>query len=140
MADLVSTERELKDLAANLVREWTSGTIVWLEGELGAGKTTFVRGALEGLGIVEAVRSPTFNLIQLFETDPPVMHADFYRVKQAAGTGLEDYLESHLCLIEWPEHAQDLLSELPHWCIRLDFHPKGRLVQVTPPNNYTEPS
>ena len=132
---IVRTEADLKKLAGEMVTQWSRGDLVLLDGDLGVGKTTFVRGALEALGVVEPVRSPTFNLIQIFETEPPVMHADFYRVKGAAGTGLEDYLETHLCFIEWAANAHDLLDGLPHWSIRLDFHPEGRVVQVIPPTN-----
>lgn len=136
MAELiVRTEADLKKLAGQMVAHWNRGDLVLLDGDLGVGKTTFVRGALEALGVVEPVRSPTFNLIQVFETEPPVMHADFYRVKGAAGTGLEDYLETHLCFIEWASNAQDLLVGLPHWRIHLDFHPEGRVVQVFPSTN-----
>lgn len=134
MAEVIlRSEEELRKQAAGLARHWLPGTLVFLVGPLGVGKTTFVRGVLTSLGVRDVVRSPTFNLIQVFDTEPPVMHADFYRVAAALGTGAEDYLDSHLCLIEWPENAPDLLDGLPHWTVQLEFHPEGRFMQVNAP-------
>lgn len=113
--------------------------VVLLDGPLGAGKTTLVRGLLTGLDYHGAVRSPTFNLIQTFETNPPVMHADLYRLKGSLGIGLEDYLDTHLCLLEWPDRALDLISPEECWRVRIAFHEEGRDVTVTPPG-LTEPS
>src|SRR4051812_35400044 len=99
----VETEAEMRKLGAELNGRFSPGDVILLSGELGAGKTTLVRGYLEGLGHKETVRSPTFNLIQLFETNPPVLHADLYRLKSYVGLGLEDYLETHVCFVEWPD-------------------------------------
>jgi len=55
------------------------------------------------------VRSPTFNLMQTFDTEPPVLHVDLYRVASHAGLGIEDYLETHVCLIEWADRVRDRL-------------------------------
>jgi tRNA threonylcarbamoyl adenosine modification protein YjeE len=93
-------EESTRRLAADFVRRLEPGDIVLLEGPLGAGKTTFVRGALEGLGYLGIVRSPTFNLIQTFETVPPVLHADLYRVPSEAGLGIEEAAESCISFIE----------------------------------------
>src|SRR3569832_478619 len=97
-------------IGGSLKGRLTGGDVVLLDGPLGAGKTTLVRGFLEALGITHGVRSPTFNLIQTFETDPPVMHADLYRVASYQGIGLEEYLASHVCFIEWPDRAYGLLT------------------------------
>ena len=70
----------------------------------------FVRGFLGALGHLGAVRSPTFNLIQTFETTPPVVHADLYRLDSAEGLGLEDYLTDSVALIEWPERAAEFFG------------------------------
>lgn len=125
----------MRALAAQWVHEWRAGDIVLLHGELGAGKTTFVRGALAELGITEGVRSPTFNLLQVFETTPPVLHADLYRLTAAQGIGLEDYLESHLCFVEWPEHGADILDPETSWNVTISTIPEGRRVQISRPNN-----
>ena len=97
-------------LAEELVAQWQAGDIVLLSGELGVGKTTFVRAALRLLGYTDEVRSPTFSLIHLYPTSPPVLHADLYRLTSAAGLGLEDYLDTHLSFIEWPDRLGELLD------------------------------
>lgn len=123
----------MKDLAANLLDSWSAGTVVLLEGPLGAGKTTFVRGVLESLGHVGAVRSPTFNLLHEYATTPPVIHADLYRLGSSSGLGLEEFFDTHLCLIEWPDR---LVETPPAWRISIGFgdEENDRWVTCTPPN------
>ncbi|HVT11142.1 MAG TPA: tRNA (adenosine(37)-N6)-threonylcarbamoyltransferase complex ATPase subunit type 1 TsaE [Fimbriimonadaceae bacterium] len=130
---VVPTEADMRALGARMGREWRAGDLVFLEGPLGAGKTTFVRGLLEGLGVTEPVRSPTYNLLQTFATDPPVLHADLYRVASYEGIGVEDYLDTHLCLIEWPDRAAGLAGENEVWHVRIGFAEKGRVVTITGP-------
>lgn len=124
----------MRALGAGLAPRLKVGELVLLEGELGAGKTTLVRGLLSALGVFAGVRSPTFNLIQVYATEPPVLHADLYRLKSGLGIGIEDYLDDHLCLIEWPERGVDLLEGLPAWRIQIEFDGDGRIVHVTPPS------
>ena len=124
----------MRALGAKLKNYLVPGDVVLLEGELGAGKTTIVRGLMEALGVVEPVRSPTFNLIQVFETQPPVMHCDLYRVQNGFGIGLEDYLEDHICLIEWPDRATDFVNPGECWRITIEFSGEGRIVTVASPN------
>lgn len=129
----VPDEASLRALAAEWVAQWSAGDLVLLHGPLGAGKTTFVRGALAALGVVTGVRSPTFNLVQLYETQPPTLHADLYRVSSGLGIGIEDELDQRLCFIEWPERGEDLLAGLPAWQVWIDFDGDGRRVRVIPP-------
>lgn len=129
----LADEAATRALGAALSKRLHAGEVVMLSGELGAGKTTLVRGLLEALGHVGPVRSPTFNLVQTFDTDPPVMHADLYRVKSHRGIGIEDYLTSHLCLIEWPDRAFGLVPEGTAWVVELKFSGTGRAATVTPP-------
>lgn len=126
-------EAATRALGAKLASELKAGDVVLLSGELGAGKTTLVRGLLEALGHTEPVRSPTYNLIQLFDTSPPVMHADLFRVKSHQGIGIEDYLDTHLCLIEWPDRAESLIDPSQCWLVRLEFADEARTVTVTKP-------
>ncbi len=128
------SEIETRAIAARLAATLRAGDVVLLEGPLGAGKTTFVRGFLEALGHDGPVRSPTFNLIQTFDTLPPVMHADLYRLKSWQGIGIEDYLESHVCLIEWPDRAAGLLDAASCWRVELAFCGEGRQVEILAPD------
>ncbi|MCH7905590.1 MAG: tRNA (adenosine(37)-N6)-threonylcarbamoyltransferase complex ATPase subunit type 1 TsaE [Armatimonadetes bacterium] len=126
-------EAATRALGAKLASKLTAGDVVLVSGVLGAGKTTLVRGLLQALGHTEPVRSPTFNLIQIFDTDPPVMHADLFRVKSHTGIGIEDYLGTHLCLIEWPDRAKGLVEPSHSWRVELAFAEKGRTAVVEPP-------
>ena len=126
----VPDEEAMRALGASLASELKAGDIVLLEGDLGAGKTTLVRGLLAALGVTEGVRSPTFNLMQVFETSPPVLHADLYRLKSATGLGLEEYFDTHLCLVEWPDRASWPTDAVT---IQIEFDGEGRRVNVLTP-------
>ena len=123
-------ESSTRAFGADLARRLAPGDLVRLEGPLGAGKTTLVRGLLEALGHEGPVRSPTFNLLQAFDTAPPVLHADLYRVGSAEGTGLEDYLDTHVVLVEWPDR---LPPDEGHWRVEIAFEGEGRRATVEPP-------
>lgn len=120
-------------IAGEFVKGLGAGDIVLMEGELGAGKTTFVRGVLAGLGYLEPVRSPTFNLIQEFATHPPVMHSDLYRVKSAEGLGLEEYFDTHICFIEWPDRLKDFLDDNFCWRVKIQFDGDDRIIEIFRP-------
>lgn len=111
-------------------KQWQAGDLVLLEGDLGAGKTTFVRGVLEGLGHMGPVRSPTFNLLQTFPTIPPVLHVDLYRLPSAQGLGLEEYFESHLVLVEWPDRAPELQTIPEVWLVKIVPQDEGRQITI----------
>ena len=108
-------ERKMEDFGAQLAA--VIGTIdtpllILMNGDLGAGKTTISRGILQGLGHQDAVKSPTYNLVEPYQLDlGKIYHFDLYRLKnaqEAFDIGLEEYLDSgHLCLIEWPEQAEE---------------------------------
>ena len=130
---MLADEPAMLHWAASLASELRAGDVVLLSGPLGAGKTTWVRGFLAGLGYEKAVRSPTFNLVQFFDTNPPVMHSDLYRLKSYEGIGLEDYLDTHVCLIEWPDRAVGLIDPNHCWRLSIEFDGDGRRVSLTPP-------
>ena len=127
------TEQEMRDLGSALVKRFQIGDVICLHGALGAGKTTLVRGVIASLGHQEIVRSPTFNLLQVFPTMPPILHADLYRVASAEGLGIEDYLDTHICFIEWPEHSGDLFNLEQTWNVEIAFEGEGRKVTIIPP-------
>ena len=88
------------------------GDVVGVAGDLGAGKTTFVRGACRALGVASPVTSPTFTIGHRYEGRPPVAHLDLYRLDGLAAEGwgdLEPYFDGTICFVEWPEHAGDWL-------------------------------
>lgn len=119
---------------ADLASRLTVGNVVLLEGTLGAGKTTFVRGLVAALGHDGPVRSPTFNLLQAFETDPPILHADLYRVDSHRGLGIEDYLSTHVVVIEWPDRAHGLVDPGRCWRVSIEFAEDGRLLTIDRPS------
>ena len=91
--------------------------VIAFYGQMGAGKTTFIRAICEALGVQEPVTSPTFAIVNEYagRDETRIYHFDFYRlrrIEEAYDIGFEDYLYSgHLCLIEWPELIEDLLPE-----------------------------
>lgn len=101
-------------LAALLARFSVPGTIIALDGELGAGKTTFIRAFCSELGIpAEQVTSPTFVLIHEYEGSIPVYHFDAYRLRDSdefLDLGVDEYLYGNgICLIEWAQRVADVL-------------------------------
>lgn len=111
-----------------------AGDLVELHGPLGAGKTTLVRGILQARGWQGAVRSPSFNLLSLYDLEPPVAHLDLYRIESPEGLGLEDLLDTHIVLIEWPKGLDELAAEDSVWRVEITpAEPEGRQLQITPP-------
>jgi len=107
LPDEAATERLGRALAAQL----RAGDAVALFGTLGAGKTTLARGVLRGLGFDGDVASPTFPIIQVYETQPPLWHVDLYRIEQPeelAELGLDEARLDAAMLIEWPERLPRL--------------------------------
>ncbi len=105
------TELTGQTLSKNL----SAGAVVALFGELGAGKTAFVRGLARGLGIAERVTSPTFTIVNEYTSGRlPLFHFDMYRLKSADelfDIGWEDYLaRGGVCVVEWSENVQDVFD------------------------------
>ena len=99
-----------------LARRLSAGDVVLVSGELGSGKTTFVRGACRALGVTGAVSSPTFTIAQLYRGRVEVAHVDLYRLRSLAGEDpglLEDYLTpERVSFVEWPEAAEPGLERV----------------------------
>jgi tRNA threonylcarbamoyladenosine biosynthesis protein TsaE len=111
---VTSSASETESLAAGLARRLVAGDVVAVSGELGAGKTTFVRGAARALGVTEPVASPTFTIGHRYDAPVPVAHLDLYRVSSLATeewADLEPYFDGTIAFVEWPENAG---GWLPH--------------------------
>jgi tRNA threonylcarbamoyladenosine biosynthesis protein TsaE len=112
METVTASPEETEALAARLAATLAPGDVVALSGELGSGKTTFVRGAARALGVTQPVSSPTFTIGHRYDSDPPVAHLDLYRI---AGLDpeewgdLEPYFDGTVAFVEWPEHGGDWL-------------------------------
>ncbi|OGT45500.1 MAG: tRNA (adenosine(37)-N6)-threonylcarbamoyltransferase complex ATPase subunit type 1 TsaE [Gammaproteobacteria bacterium RIFCSPHIGHO2_12_FULL_41_20] len=104
--------------------------IVFLIGSLGAGKTTFARGFLQGLGYTGKVKSPTYTLVEPYQVhEKSICHCDLYRLhdpQELLSIGIQDYFSPQtICLIEWPEHGGKLLPS-PDMISYLDIERSGR--------------
>ena len=108
MQTVTSSPEATEALAAGLAVRLSRGDVVAISGELGAGKTTFVRGAARALGVTGPVSSPTFTIGHRYEARVPVAHLDLYRI---AGLDpeewgdLEPYFDGTIAFVEWPEHG-----------------------------------
>lgn len=112
---IISNDLEMQEFGAKLAVSAKAGDVFLLRGDLGAGKTTLVRGFLRGLGFEGKVKSPTYTLVESYDTVPQVNHFDLYRllsIEQLEEIGFSEYLNSEaICLIEWPDLARPLLPK-----------------------------
>ena len=114
---LLNNLSDIDIVAKKFVDKMGDRNIFAFFGEMGAGKTTFIKALCKILGVTETITSPTFSIINEYskEDGDPIYHFDFYRIKnieEAYDFGYEDYFYSgHLCFIEWPELVESLLPE-----------------------------
>ena len=110
---LSGSEKATVFFAKEYAKTLCAGDVVLLKGEMGAGKTVFVKGVAQGLGIKDEILSPTYAYMN--DYDGKLYHYDCYRLKsgaQAEGLGLTDYFHGNgVCLIEWAENIADVLPE-----------------------------
>ncbi len=115
MRVISSSEQETRELGKRMAGKVTPGTVISLRGSLGAGKTVFAKGFAEGLGITEAIVSPTFTLVQEYDGRLKLYHLDLYRLSgedEFESMGGEDFLYSDgVALIEWSEKIEDMLPD-----------------------------
>jgi len=126
-----SSPEETERIGAAVARELEPGDVVAVSGELGTGKTTFVRGAARALGITGPVTSPTYTIGHRYPGEPDVSHLDLYRfegVADAEWGDLEPYFQDAVVFVEWPEAAGGSLPD-PRLRVRLDHvDEKRRLI------------
>ncbi len=134
MPEVEDTERLGAALARGMGGSGIRPLVVYLQGELGSGKTTAARGLLRELGVAGTVRSPTYTLLECYESGGRrILHVDLYRLSDAADLaplGLRDeWIPGVLMLIEWPERAAQALPP-PDLRVTLTLAPAGRFAQL----------
>ena len=138
---LIPSTEALPEAANEFLELMDDYTVYAFDGEMGAGKTTFINALCRALGVEDdPTGSPTFSIINEYRSDTTaelIYHFDLYRIEnleQAFDIGIEDYLDSGaLCLIEWPDRIDDILSD-DTVRVKIDVLPDGsrRLTVTTP--------
>lgn len=110
-----------------------SSGLIFLSGDLGVGKSTWVRAFLKAAGVKEAVTSPTYTLMEPYQAGSvSFMHCDFYRLASAEAVydlGLDSYLDQSIVCVEWPEVAKEVLPTPDLWC-HLTIEAQGHAMRV----------
>ncbi len=131
----IGSETAMERLGGRLAGVLRSGMVIFLRGELGAGKTTLVRGYLRALGHRGAVKSPTYTLVESYSIgERSILHFDLYRLadpEELEYMGIRDYLDgSVISFVEWPERGTGMLPA-PHLEIGIDYSDTGRTVRIS---------
>jgi tRNA threonylcarbamoyladenosine biosynthesis protein TsaE len=140
---MLKDEAATASLGARIAKGLKPGDVVALSGDLGAGKTTLARGILRALGVEERVPSPTFTLVQAYETPAfTLYHFDLYRIENQAELselGLDHALEEGAALIEWPERGLPSRLEADALKVTLDtVSEPARLARVAGPERWRD--
>ena len=134
----LANEHETLDVGAQFASLLKPGWVIFLHGDLGAGKTTLVRGLLRGLGFAGRVKSPTYTLVESYNASSLYLyHFDLYRFKHEQEwleAGFDEIFNgTNICLVEWPERAAKLLPNADIH-IHLDMEGDGRRVTIATEN------
>lgn len=136
----IENEYEMERLGALVAKSiGRDGIIIYLSGDLGAGKTTFVRGFLRALKITDIIKSPTYTLVEPYEVEQTsVYHFDLYRLKsglELEAIGIRDYFHPFaICLVEWPQKGEPLLPS-PDLMLNIIIKQNARFVEIKANNN-----
>jgi len=130
----LADEQAMSDFGARIARVTQGHGLIFLEGNLGMGKTTLSRGIIRGLGHVGSVKSPTFTLVEPYEIgEVRAFHFDLYRLvdpEELEFLGIRDYFEDDaLCLIEWPDKGAGFLPK-PDLTITISPQDSGRSLKI----------
>lgn len=131
-----NSPNELPVIADHLISSYLDYRIFAFYGDMGAGKTTFIKAVCKQLGVLDVVNSPTFSIVNVYETinKGPLYHFDFYRLKtpeEIFDIGYEDYLFSgNYCFLEWPEKVENLLPrDLIKVTLEVDEKNNSRIIK-----------
>lgn len=133
---LLTTSDQTEQAGIELATQLTAPAVIFLEGQLGAGKTTFVRGLMRGFGYTGTVKSPTFTLIETYSLpDKEILHADLYRLKDPSeleAMGFRDYFtDNSIVVIEWASFAEKILPNPTLRCtLSIPESGVGRLLEI----------
>ena len=135
MQIISNSAEETERLGAELAKGLPPGSIVAFTGDLGAGKTAFVRGMARGLNVEDRVTSPTFTIVNEYQSaDRPLFHFDLYRLGDADelfDIGWEDYLtRGGICAVEWSERAPEAMENCVRVDIRRGAHENQRVIEI----------
>lgn len=130
----IENEREMIGLGSKLATHLKSPEVIYLYGDLGAGKTTLTKGILRGLGFCGHVKSPTYTLVEIYSLDVlQVEHFDLYRIadpEELIWIGIEDYFKKNtIAIIEWPDQGMGFLPQ-PSTTIHIQYQNQGRLIKI----------
>ena len=135
MIKTLKNETETTEIGAKVASCLQGGEVIYLKGELGTGKTTFVRGMLNGLGFTGNVKSPTYTIVEPYSIDNHVVyHFDLYRLndpEELESLGIRDYCDGQsICFFEWPEKGENLTPNADINLL-LTYTKEGRNVELT---------
>jgi len=130
----IDTAEAMEAFGSKLGQHCQQGSSLYLQGDLGAGKTTLVRGFMHSRGYKGKVKSPTYTLVEPYELrDTNIFHFDLYRLEQPGeleNIGFRDYFDAQaIILVEWPEKADTLLPQ-PDLLIIFTFSANGRSLEI----------